>query len=86
MFAMSIDWYPLWNSLRIAAVSCVLVFFTGILGCHDDSAKVCDNGLNRKVGTLASWAHTLHSRCVDHDGSHAVAAPHQSDTAIEYSR
>ena len=24
------DWYPLWNSLRIAAVSCVLVFFTGI--------------------------------------------------------
>ena len=30
MFAMSIDWYPLWNSLRIAAVSSVLVFFTGI--------------------------------------------------------
>ena len=26
----AIDWYPLWNSLRIAAVSCVLVFFTGI--------------------------------------------------------
>ncbi len=25
-----IDWYPLFNSLRIAAVSCVLVFFTGI--------------------------------------------------------
>ena len=24
------DWYPLWNSLRIAAVSCVLVFFLGI--------------------------------------------------------
>ena len=24
------DWYPLWNSLRIAAASCVLVFFTGI--------------------------------------------------------
>ena len=24
------DWYPLINSLRIAAVSCVLVFFTGI--------------------------------------------------------
>lgn len=24
------DWYPLLNSLRIAAVSCVLVFFTGI--------------------------------------------------------
>ena len=26
---MSIDWYPLFNSLRIAAISCVLVFFTG---------------------------------------------------------
>lgn len=25
------DWYPLWNSLRIAAVSSVAVFFTGIL-------------------------------------------------------
>jgi molybdate transport system permease protein len=25
------DWYPLWNSLRIAAVSGVLVFFAGIL-------------------------------------------------------
>jgi len=24
------DWFPLWNSLRIAAISCVLVFFTGI--------------------------------------------------------
>lgn len=27
---MTIDWYPLWNTLRIAAISCVLVFFTGI--------------------------------------------------------
>ena len=27
---MSIDWFPLLNSLRIAAISCVLVFFTGI--------------------------------------------------------
>ena len=27
---MSFDWYPLLNSLRIAAISCVLVFFTGI--------------------------------------------------------
>ena len=27
---MSIDWYPLLNSLRIAAISCVLVFFLGI--------------------------------------------------------
>ena len=24
------DWYPLLNSLRIAAISCILVFFTGI--------------------------------------------------------
>ena len=24
------DWYPLFNSLRIAAISCVLVFFSGI--------------------------------------------------------
>lgn len=27
---MTIDWYPLYNSLRIAAIACVLVFFTGI--------------------------------------------------------
>ena len=27
---IGIDWYPLWNSLRIAAISCVLVFFLGI--------------------------------------------------------
>ena len=27
---MSFDWYPLINSLRIAAISCVLVFFAGI--------------------------------------------------------
>ena len=27
---MNIDWYPLINSLRIAAISCVLVFFLGI--------------------------------------------------------
>ena len=24
------DWYPLWNSLRIAGISCVIVFFAGI--------------------------------------------------------
>lgn len=24
------DWYPLWNSLRIAAISSVLAFFLGI--------------------------------------------------------
>lgn len=28
------DWYPLWNSLRIAAISCALVFFTGIFAAH----------------------------------------------------
>ena len=28
------DWYPLWNSLRIAAISCVLVFFTGIFAAY----------------------------------------------------
>ena len=27
----SVDWYPLWNSLRIAAISSVLIFFLGIL-------------------------------------------------------
>ena len=27
---MNIDWYPLITSLRIAAISCVIVFFTGI--------------------------------------------------------
>ena len=27
---MNIDWYPLINSLRIAAISCVIVFFMGI--------------------------------------------------------
>ena len=27
---MTIDWYPLYNSLRISAIACVLVFFTGI--------------------------------------------------------
>ena len=25
-----IDWYPLWNSLRIGAISCTAVFFLGI--------------------------------------------------------
>ena len=27
---MNFDWYPLYNSLRIAAISCVIVFFAGI--------------------------------------------------------
>lgn len=25
------NWYPLWNSIRIAVISCVIVFFSGIL-------------------------------------------------------
>ena len=28
------DWYPLWNSLRIAAISCALVFFAGIFAAY----------------------------------------------------
>lgn len=28
------DWYPLLNSLRIAAISCVIVFFLGILAAY----------------------------------------------------
>ena len=29
-----LDWYPLWNSLRIAAASSVIVFFTGIFAAY----------------------------------------------------
>ncbi len=29
-----LDWYPLWNSLRIAAISSVLVFFSGIFAAY----------------------------------------------------
>lgn len=28
------DWYPLWNSLRISAVSTVIIFFLGILAAY----------------------------------------------------
>ena len=28
------DWYPLLNSVRIAAISCVIVFFTGIFAAY----------------------------------------------------
>jgi molybdate transport system permease protein len=28
------DWYPLWNSLRIAAISCIIVFFLGIFAAY----------------------------------------------------
>ena len=28
------DWYPLWNSLRIAAISTVIIFFAGIFAAY----------------------------------------------------
>ena len=28
------DWYPLWNSLRITSISCAIVFFLGILAAY----------------------------------------------------
>ena len=28
------DWYPLWNSVRIAAISCIIVFLLGILAAY----------------------------------------------------
>ena len=28
------DWYPLWNSLRIAGIACVIVFFAGICAAY----------------------------------------------------
>lgn len=31
---ISLDWYPLWNSLRIAAISTVIIFFLGILAAY----------------------------------------------------
>lgn len=30
----NMDWFPLWNSLRIAAISCLLVFFLGIFAAY----------------------------------------------------
>lgn len=32
------DWYPLWNSLRIAAISCIIVFFLGIFAAYKIAA------------------------------------------------
>ena len=29
------DWYPLWNSLRIAAISTVIIFFAGIFAAYE---------------------------------------------------
>ena len=28
------DWFPLWNSIRIAAIACVIVFFAGIAAAY----------------------------------------------------
>ena len=28
------DWFPLWNSLRIAAISTVIIFFAGIFAAY----------------------------------------------------
>ena len=28
------DWFPLWNSIRIAGIACVIVFFTGIFAAY----------------------------------------------------
>ena len=40
------DWFPLFNSLRIAALSCVLVFFGGIAAAYY-AARLADA---RKAG------------------------------------
>lgn len=31
---MSLDWFPLWNALRIALISCIMVFFAGIFSAY----------------------------------------------------
>ena len=31
---VTMDWYPLWNSLRIAAISTVIIFFAGIFAAY----------------------------------------------------
>lgn len=33
------DWYPLFNSLRIAAISAVIVFFAGIAAAYSKFAS-----------------------------------------------
>lgn len=35
------DWYPLWNSLRIAFFSCVIVFFLGIFAAYYVAKMPC---------------------------------------------
>ena len=32
--ACDMDWFPLWNSLRIAGISTIIAFFTGILAAY----------------------------------------------------
>ena len=51
------DWYPLWNSLRIAAISCVLVFFSGIaLAYYVARLPRVLKGLLDVVLTLTPWS------------------------------
>ena len=40
------DWYPLLNSLRIAAISAVVVFFAGIAAAYSPSSRVCSKAFS----------------------------------------
>lgn len=47
------DWYPLWNSLRIAAISSIIVFFSGIaMAYYVAKASRCLKGLLDVILTL----------------------------------
>lgn len=47
------DWYPLWNSLRIAAISSIIVFFSGIaMAYYVAKAPRCLKGLLDVILTL----------------------------------
>lgn len=46
------DWYPLYNSLRIAAISTVAVFFLGIDRAEADATGVTAKGM-RAIRLLA---------------------------------
>ena len=41
------DWYPLWNSLRIAAISSVVVFFTGIAAAYYAARRGTESEIGR---------------------------------------
>ena len=51
------DWYPLWNSLRIAAISCVLVFFLGIFFAYYAARlpRTIKGILERSAVTFCCW-------------------------------